>query len=305
MLPSSYPPGSTIKLQKDASNGSQYAIDFMNLEQTAPVANPDPAHLTVPTGFAQQDVQNALDKVRMDTTGTLTGVYLPAGQYTVTGKLLVYQKPVRVVGAGVWYTQFVGPATMENTDADWDLQSGASGSSFSGFAWFGNYTSRIDGPGHTWDLRNQSNITIDNVWIEHQVVGVWGAATCTNSHFTNMRIRDLMADGINLTNGSQNNVVSNVEARATGDDSFALFAALDQNRGNLNGNVVPEPDRAVPVAGGRRRRLRRLQQHDPELPRRRHPVLLGPDDQLAELRVPVRGLRRQPAHHHPELLAGT
>jgi hypothetical protein len=253
LLPSSYQAGSTVKLQKDSSNGSQYAIDFISLEQTSPQANPDPAHLTVPAGFAQQDVQNALDRVRMDTTGTLTGVYLPAGQYTVTGKLLVYGKPVRVVGAGVWYSQFVAPSTMENTDADWDLQSGASGSSFSGFAWFGNYTSRQDGPGHTWDLRNMSNITIDNVWIEHQVVGVWGAANVQSSHFTNMRIRDLMADGINLTNGSQNNVVSNVEARATGDDSFALFAAQDQNPGNLTGNTYQNltalfPWRAAGVA---------------------------------------------------------
>src|SRR2546430_1891117 len=163
----------------------------MNLEQVSPVANPDPAHLTVPAGFAQQDVQNALDKVRMDTTGTLTGVYLPAGQYTVASKLIVYGKPVKIVGAGVWYTRFVAPTNQENTDADWDLQAGASGSSFTGFAWFGNYTSRIDGPGHTWDLRNQSHITINDVWIEHQVVGVWGAAAVMNSTFTNMRIREI------------------------------------------------------------------------------------------------------------------
>jgi hypothetical protein len=253
LLPSSYPAGSVIKLQKDASNTSQYAIDFMNLEQVSPAANPDPAHLTVPAGLTQQDVQNALDKVRMDSTGTWTGVYLPAGQYAVTNKLLVYQKPVRVVGAGVWYTQFVAPAGQENTDTGWDLQSGASGSSFTGFAWFGNYTSRVDGPGHTWDLRNQSNITIDNVWIEHQVVGVWGAANVQNSTFKNMRIRDLYADGINLTNGSQGNLISNDEARSTGDDSFALFAALDQNPGDLKNNTLQNltaltPWRAAGVA---------------------------------------------------------
>ncbi|HKT01497.1 MAG TPA: discoidin domain-containing protein [Rugosimonospora sp.] len=253
LLPSSYQAGSTIRLQKDAGNGSQYAIDFMNLEQVAPVANPDPAHLAVPAGFGQQDVQNALDKVRMDTTGTWTGVYLPPGQYAVTGKLLVYQKPVRVVGAGVWYSQFVAPANQENTDAGWDLESGASGSSFHGFAWFGNYDSRVDGPGHTWDLRNQSNITIDDVWIEHQVVGVWGAANVQNSTFTNMRIRDLMADGINLTNGSQGNLISNDEARSTGDDSFALFAAQDQNPGELKNNTIQNvtaltPWRAAGVA---------------------------------------------------------
>jgi hypothetical protein len=151
---------------------------------------------------------------------------------------MIYGKPVRVVGAGVWYAQFVVPTTMTNTDADWDLQTGASGSSFSGFAWFGNYVTRQDGPGHTWDLRNQSNITINDVWIEHQVVGVWGAANVQNSTFTNMRIRDTLADGINLTNGSQGNLISNDEARTTGDDSFALFAATDQNPGDLKNNTI-------------------------------------------------------------------
>jgi hypothetical protein len=228
-----------FKLQKDSANSSQYAVDFMNLEQATQVANPDPTHLVVPAGFTQQDVQNALDKVRMDTTGTYTGVYLPAGQYSVTGRLTVYTKPVKVVGAGVWYTQFVAPTTQTNTDTGWDLQSGASGSSFTGFAWFGNYTTRVDGPGHTWDLRNQSNITIDNVWIEHNVVGVWGSSNVQNSTFTNMRIRDTLADGINLTNGSQGNLISNDEARSTGDDSFALFAAQDQNAGSkLTNNTI-------------------------------------------------------------------
>ncbi|GAA1952734.1 discoidin domain-containing protein [Kitasatospora viridis] len=231
LLGQSFPTGTVFTLKKDAANTSQYAIDFMNLEQATQVANPDPAHLVVPGGFTQQDVQNALDKVRMDTTGTLTGVYLPAGQYAVTGRLSVYGKPVKVVGAGVWYSQFTAPQNQTDTDTGWDLQSGASGSTFTGFAWFGNYNTRQDGPGHTWDLRNQSNITIDNVWIEHNVVGIWGASNVQNSTFTNLRIRDTMADGINLTNGSQGNLISNDEARSTGDDSFALFAAQDQNPG--------------------------------------------------------------------------
>jgi hypothetical protein len=254
LLAQSYPAGTVFKLQKDTQNTSQYAIDFMNLEQTAPTGNPDPAHLVSPAGFTQADVQAALDKVRMDTTGTLTGVYLPAGQYAVSGRLLVYGKPVKVVGAGVWYSQFVAPAGQSDTDTGWDLQSGASGSSFTGFAWFGNYTTRQDGPGHTWDLRNQSNITIDNVWIEHNVVGIWGASNVQNSTFTNLRIRDTLADGLNLTNGSAGNLISNDEARSTGDDSFALFAAQDQCGGcKLTNNTIQNvtaiaPWRAAGVA---------------------------------------------------------
>ena len=258
VLPSSYPAGTVFRLQKDSGNTSQYAIDFMNLEQASQNPNPDPAHLLVPAGFTQQDVQNALDNVRMDTTGTYTGVYLPAGQYAVSSRLTIYNKPVKVVGAGVWYTRFVAPQSMTDTDTGWDLQSGASGSSFSGFAWFGNYTTRQDGPGHTWDLRNQSNITIDDVWIEHNVVGVWGASNVQSSTFTNMRIRDTMADGINLTNGSQGDLISNDEARTTGDDSFALFAAQDQNAGGKLANdtiqnvtsIAPWRAAGVAIYGG-------------------------------------------------------
>jgi len=254
VLPTSYPAGTVFKLQKDSANTSQYAIDFMNLEQATSVANPDPAHLVVPAGFTQQDVQNAIATVINDTTGAHTGVYLPAGQYALTGRLQISTKPVKIVGAGVWYTQFVAPTTQTNTDTGWDLQAGASGSSFSGFAWFGSYTTRVDGPGHTWDLRNMSNITINDVWIEHNVVGVWGASNVQSSTFTNMRIRDTLADGINLTNGSQGNLISNDEARGTGDDSFALFAAQDQNAGSkLTNNTIQNvtsiaPWRAAGVA---------------------------------------------------------
>lgn len=98
MLGKTVPAGSKIKLQKDAANNTTYAIDFINLEQVAPVANPDPATYTVPAGFTHQDVQNALDRVRMDNTGTLKGVYLPAGDYQTASKFQVYGKPVQVIG---------------------------------------------------------------------------------------------------------------------------------------------------------------------------------------------------------------
>ncbi|NEE49980.1 Secreted glycosyl hydrolase, partial [Streptomyces sp. SID8455] len=116
MLGRTVPAGAKIRLQKDAANSSTYAIDFVSLEQVAPVANPNPATYTVPAGFTHQDVQNALDKVRMDTTGTLTGVYLPAGEYSTASKFQVYGKAVKVVGAGPWYTRFNAPTTQDNTD---------------------------------------------------------------------------------------------------------------------------------------------------------------------------------------------
>ncbi|WP_347404768.1 discoidin domain-containing protein [Micromonospora sp. WMMD1102] len=109
LLNSSVPAGSRIRLQKDPANSTTYAIDFVNTEQVAPRANPDPARYATPAGTGHQDVQNALDRVRMDTTGNLIGVYLPAGTYSTAQKFQVYGKAVQVVGAGMWYTRFATP----------------------------------------------------------------------------------------------------------------------------------------------------------------------------------------------------
>ncbi|GAA1512029.1 discoidin domain-containing protein [Sphaerisporangium rubeum] len=236
LLGTTVPAGSKIRLQKGPANSHTYAIDFVNLEQVSPIANPDPARYTVPAGFTHQDVQNALDRVRMDTTGTLTGVYLPAGDYQTANKFQVYGKAVKVVGAGPWYTRFHTPSTQENTDAGFRADSTANGSTFANFAFFGNYTSRIDGPGKVFDFANVANMVIDNIWNEHTVCLYWGA----NTDFVtikNSRIRDLFADGVNMTNGSTDNLVANNEARSTGDDSFALFSAIDAGGADEKNNV--------------------------------------------------------------------
>ncbi|MGN9763849.1 discoidin domain-containing protein [Micromonospora sp. SD12] len=236
MLNSTVPAGSRIRLQKDPANTTTYAIDFINTEQVAPIANPDPARYTTPTGFTHSDVQNALDRVRMDTTGNLVGVYLPAGNYSTASKFQVYGKAVKVTGAGPWYTRFNAPSAQDNTDIGFRAENSAAGSSFANFAYFGNYTSRIDGPGKVFDFANVSNIVIDNIWNEHMVCLYWGANT---DHMTikNSRIRNMFADGINMTNGSTNNLVSNNDARATGDDSFALFSAIDAGGADMKDNI--------------------------------------------------------------------
>ena len=236
MLNSSIPAGSTIRLQKDAANSGTFAVDFVSLEQVAPIANPDPARYTTPTGTTHQAVQDALDRVRMDATGNLVGVYLPPGDYQTANKFQVYGKAVRVVGAGPWYTKFFAPSTQENTDVGFRSEASANGSVFSGFAYWGNYTSRIDGPGKVFDFGGTANTTIENVWAEHMICLYWGANT-DNMTIRNNRIRNIFADAINMTNGSSGNLVANNESRASGDDSFALFNAQDGGGGEVTGNT--------------------------------------------------------------------
>ncbi|TDD50607.1 glycosyl hydrolase [Kribbella antibiotica] len=233
MLDSTVPAGSKIKLQKDPANGTTYSIDFVDTEQVTPIANPGAGFVT-PAGFTQQDVQAAIDRVRQDTT--LQGVYLPAGTYPTQSKFNVYGKATKIVGAGPWFTKFVAPQTQANTDVGFASQSSANGSTFSGFSYFGNYDSRNDGPGKVFDFNGTANMTIDNIWAEHQMCLYWGANT-DNSTIKNSRIRNSFADGINMTNGSAGNTVSNNDARSTGDDSFALFNAIDGGGGEVRDNV--------------------------------------------------------------------
>ncbi|MBB5825570.1 discoidin domain-containing protein [Micromonospora carbonacea] len=243
MLNSTIPAGSRIRLQKDPANSTTYAIDFVNLELVAPRANPDPARYRVPNGFSHADVQAALDAVRMDTTGTLVGVYLPAGTYETAQKFQVYGKAVQVVGAGMWYTRFQTPQSQENTDAGFRLESSASGSTFAHLAFFGNYTNRIDGPGKVWgELKDVDNLTLDSVWVEHTVCAYWGVSV-SGLQIRNSRFRNTFADAVNLTNGSTDNLVTNSEGRSNGDDAFALFSATDQgastgNHGNVFENLT-------------------------------------------------------------------
>nr|WP_051704199.1 CARDB domain-containing protein [Glycomyces sp. NRRL B-16210] len=237
LLDETIPAGSTIRLQKDAANTADfYAIDFISLEQVAPIANPDPARYVEPDGFTHQDVQNALDAFRMDTSGDLLGVYLPAGDYTTAQKFQVYGQAVEILGAGPWYTRFYAPQDQENTDVGFRTEATANGSTFAGFAYFGNYTSRIDGPGKVFDWQNVADMTIDDTWVEHQVCMFWGSSI-SDSQITNSRARNLFADAINMTNGSNGNLLQNIESRASGDDSFALFAATDSGGGHQTGNV--------------------------------------------------------------------
>ncbi|WP_331461330.1 galactose-binding domain-containing protein [Micromonospora tarapacensis] len=243
LLNSTIPAGSRIRLQKDPANTTTYAIDFINLEQVAPRENPDPARYRVPNGFSHADVQSALDAVRMDTTGNLVGVYLPAGMYETAQKFQVYGKPVKVVGAGMWFTRFATPASQQNTDAGFRVEPSASGSSFEHLAFFGNYTVRQDGPGKVWgELKDVDNLTLDNVWVEHTVCAYWGVSV-SGLEITNSRFRNTFADAVNLTNGSTDNLVSNSEGRSNGDDAFALFSATDQgastgNHGNVFENLT-------------------------------------------------------------------
>ena len=83
----------------------------------APLENPDPSKYLDASNY--QTLEAAVNAARM--SSTYTGVYIPAGEWTMTGQITLYGKALDIVGAGMWYTKLV-PAGS-NGSAGFSIQS--------------------------------------------------------------------------------------------------------------------------------------------------------------------------------------
>lgn len=233
MLDQVYPAGTKLRLQKDAGDVQWIYIDFLEIENVAPAAsNPDPSHYVEVS--ASKSIDAALQEFRADSSKL--GIFIPAGTWSLSNKISVYGRATQIIGAGPWYTRLMAPQDQTNVDVGFNITSEANGSLLKNFSVWGNYRYRVDGPGKFIDGNGMQNVTVDNIWAEHFICFYWGVASSNNT-FKNLRIRNTFADGINMTNSSNNNLITNSEARGTGDDAFALFSAIDSGGSYNTGNT--------------------------------------------------------------------
>ncbi len=238
MLDQVYPVGTKIRIQKDAGDVPWIYVDMLETENVAPPAsNPDPAKYVEVS--ASKSIEQALNEFRQDSSKK--GIFIPAGEWTISSKIFLYGRATEIIGAGPWHTKLMAPQNQTNTDVGFNISSAANGSTIKNLSAWGNYIYRQDGPGKFIDGNGMQNVTIENIWAEHFICLYWGVNSSYNT-FKNNRIKNLFADGINMTNGSSHNIIDNNYARGTGDDSFALFSAIDAggsyNVGNKYTNLT-------------------------------------------------------------------
>ncbi|WP_344831966.1 discoidin domain-containing protein [Actinocorallia longicatena] len=263
LLAQSYPAGTRFRLQRDASDtASFYIVDTIDLEQVAPAAA-KPAECTSITAYGavpddgNDDTAAIQAAVTADQNGTISCVWIPAGQWRQEKKILtddplnrgqfnqVGISNVTIKGAGMWYSQL--STLTQPQDAVGGINHPHEGNfgfdiddntQISDIAIFGS--GRIRGGdgnaegGVGLNGRFGKNTKISNVWIEHANVGVWVGRDYDNIpalwgpadglEFSGMRIRDTYADGINFSNGTRNSKVFNSSFRTTGDDALAVWA---------------------------------------------------------------------------------
>ncbi|WMT42012.1 right-handed parallel beta-helix repeat-containing protein [Paenibacillus sp. D2_2] len=159
-------------------------------------------------------------------------MWFPAGSFDFGDQLLDLDSAV-IRGAGMWYTTLNGAkfyghgGTVEVYDLLID-----GGTNERDDEAFTNAFHGAFGPGSI----------IQSVWIEHTKAGLWltqpiGEKARTNElYMMGLRIRNLMADGINFAVGTTNSMMEQSDIRYTGDDGIAMWSFTDGKLTDVNGS---------------------------------------------------------------------
>lgn len=226
-------PGDRVRLQWEQKDAAWCILDLADLEEVAPPLARPPGSLAVTDfgarGDGAADDTQALRRAVAAAAGAGGTVWVPAGDFRITGEI-VLPSHVTIQGAGMWHTNFVGDTGLyahSDRRVRFTLKGGAI--VLSDFSIRGQLDYRNDQePNDGIVGAGCSDCAIRRIWIEHTKVGIW-IYNGARLRIEGCRIRNTIADGINLCVGTYGTVVENCATRGTGDDCFAIWpAAFDQ-----------------------------------------------------------------------------
>lgn len=245
------PAGTKITLQKDEGDSADfYVIDFIECELVnSPLDQPENSLSVTDYGAVADDgVDDYAAFVACIEAAKEQGktVWIPAGAFDLTEKTAIVADGVTICGAGMWYTSLNGAGAAFKYQGT---------SKFYDFAMTGVSAVRDDSgdlAGFESNGARATNITIQNIWMEHMKVGVWSANT-DRMVIQGCRIRNTYADGINLCSGTNQTTVRNNNLRNTGDDCIAIWPWLADCSDNViehNTIQVPTLANGIAIYGG-------------------------------------------------------
>ncbi|BDZ42796.1 hypothetical protein GCM10025865_20950 [Paraoerskovia sediminicola] len=218
---SELPAGTVLRLQKDAaSSATRYDVDLVETELR-------PAAITKPAGYVDVTSTGATSGGGDDTAAFRTaieqartagtGVWVPPGRFTMNQRVDV--RDVSVRGAGPWYS------VVGQTNGKGGFFGVGSNVTIADLMIDGDVTARDDGG---TDAALEGNFgtgsLIQNVWIEHTKVGLWGDDGTNGLFVLGLRIRNTFADGVNLHGDVKNTRIEQTVVRNTGDDALAMWS---------------------------------------------------------------------------------
>ena len=216
-----------VRLQVDADDTAPYyVIDLVDLENVGPsLAQPANSRNVRDSGVVGDGVAD--DTAALSNCVAAGGtVWVPPGHYLVSGVIKI-PAGTTIQGAGMWYTTFVGdPARYVSPTGRIRFSGGGSNIHFADFAIVGklnyrNDSQANDGFGETFG----TNSSLARIWVEHTKTGAW-IVNSQGMTIDSCRLRNTLADGINLCIGVNSTTITNCTARNTGDDGFAIWPAI-------------------------------------------------------------------------------
>jgi hypothetical protein len=222
-----------IRLQRPDADVAYCIVDLVDLENVpAPLPAPANSLSVLDFGADQSGVADATGALRncvAEAQKQKRTIWVPAGDYKLTGEILV-PSSVTIQGAGMWHTNFVGDPTLYGQSAR-RVRFKLAGSHIhlADFSVIGRLNYRDDSePNDGIVSAGCADSAVSRIWLEHTKVGIW-VYNGVNLSIGGCRLRNLIADGINLCVGTSGTVIENCTARGTGDDCFAIWpAASDQ-----------------------------------------------------------------------------
>jgi len=219
--------GDLVRIALPASAKIAVTVDLIDLENVAaPLERP--ARALSMADFADHgeisaDATEALRRGIAAAVKENRPLWIPAGDYTITGDIVV-PSGVKIQGAGMWHTTFVGDKTLyAKSGRRVRFKLIGDHIRLADFAILGKLDYRNDQePNDGIVIAGSSDSSIERIWIEHTKVGIW-VYNGVRMHVDGCRFRDTLADGINLCVGTSECVVENCSARGTGDDCFAIW----------------------------------------------------------------------------------
>ena len=225
--------GSTVRLQRPDADTAYCIVDLVDLEQVGPPLREPAGAINVlifgadPQGAS--DSTDAMKRCIAEAQKRRHTVWLPPGNYKITGELVV-PSSVTIQGAGMWHTNLIGDDSLYGQAAHRvRLKLTGSQIHLADFSIIGRLNYRNDDePNDGIVGAGCADSSISRIWIEHTKVGIW-IYNGVNLRVEGCRIRDTIADGINLCVGTSGTIAQNCSTRGTGDDCFAVWpAASDQ-----------------------------------------------------------------------------
>lgn len=246
--------GTELKFQVDTANGLAYVLDFVEAE-AVPVAATAPAnavsitsHGAVPNNGS--DATSAIAAAIAEGAAQNRPVWVPAGTFRISSRINAGN--VRIIGAGPWHSVVQGTgakggflATGKVTIAD--------------LAIFGDVRVREDnGSDPALEGNFGSGSLLQNLWIEHTKVGLWGDNGTNGLYAVGLRVRNTFADGVNLNGDVVDTRIDQSTTRNNGDDGLAMWsegAPVTRTAFTYNTVQLPAGANGIAVYGGADNRI--------------------------------------------------